>query len=265
MTWFSVGAEERQEQRQSSFEELVSLIKGRSIISAADWGDERFELGLSGGVMMRFFRGRDGMEINLISTTNPDDIPPLFLSLGDMPARVPISVIERKLSGLRTLYAIYYLAHLERLPELTSYLIRHPRGDIERALLTEEELLYIESISYGSWVLAVWAKSKRAYQALSSVAGLVFERGREAYLAKLEAEARLAQARARREEISAATAEFDLKRRQLEYLRKVSDQISIPEVRQNLERIMVGAARNLTTGDAGDSESYLRLTQALDK
>jgi hypothetical protein len=148
---------------------------------------------------------------------------------------------------------------------VTSYLIRHPRGDIERALLTEEELLYIESISYGSWVFAVWAKSKRAYQALSSVVGLVFERGREAYLAKLEAEARLAQARARREEISAATAEFDLKRRQLEYLRKVSDQISIPEVRQNLERIMVGAARNLTTGDAGDSESYLRLTQALDK
>ena len=143
MTWFSVGAEERQEQRQSPFEELVSLIKGRSIISAADWGDERFELGLSGGVMIRFFRGRDGMEINLISTTNPDDIPPLLVSLGDMPARVPISVIEKKLSGLRTLYAIYYLAHLERLPELTSYLNRHPRGDIERALLTEEELLYM--------------------------------------------------------------------------------------------------------------------------
>jgi len=260
MTQFSIGAPELQQRRQSSFEEFIALVKGRSIISAADWGDDRFELGLSGGAMIRFFRGRDGTEINWISTTNPDEIPPLLISLGNMPAQVPIGIIEQKLYGLRTLYAIYYLAHQKRFDDLTSYLIRHPHGDIERATLTPEETLYIESISYGSWILAVWAKTKTAYKALSSVAGLVFYRGREAYLSKLEAEARLANARARKEEISAAVAEFDFRKKQLEYLRKVSGQIPIPEVKENLERIMVSATRNLTAGDPDDASSYRQLT-----
>jgi hypothetical protein len=158
MAKYSIGAAEFQQQRQSSFDEFVALVKGRSIISAADWGEDRIELGLSGGAMIRFFTGREEPEVNLISTVNPNETPPLIVSLGNMPAQVSISVIERKLYGLRTLYAIYYLAYSNRLQELTSYLIRHPHGDIEKALLAPEETLHIESISYGSWVLAVWER-----------------------------------------------------------------------------------------------------------
>lgn len=57
MTRFSIGAPELEQHRQSSFEESIYLVKGRSIISGANWNNERIELGLSGGAMIRFFQG----------------------------------------------------------------------------------------------------------------------------------------------------------------------------------------------------------------
>ena len=44
MTMYSIGALELKERRESDFAEFVSIVKGRSIISAADWGNERIEL-----------------------------------------------------------------------------------------------------------------------------------------------------------------------------------------------------------------------------
>ena len=49
MTKFSIGAPELNERTASTFAEFVSVAKGRSIVSAADWGDGRLELGLSAG------------------------------------------------------------------------------------------------------------------------------------------------------------------------------------------------------------------------
>jgi hypothetical protein len=95
------------------------------------------------------------------------------VTLGDLPQRVPIHVIEDKHNGLRTLHAIFYLMQNDRSNDLASFLAREPEGDIERALIADEDRLYIESISYGSWLLTVWAKTVSAYKSLSSVAGLV--------------------------------------------------------------------------------------------
>ena len=117
MAHVTIGAIELGQVRASSFAEFVEIAKGRSIISAADWGSDRFELGISGGLMIRVLRDGESIEINLISTTNPGEMPP--------------------------------------------------------------------------WVLTVWAKTKSAYKSLSSVASLVFERGKEAYLRKLEAQGRV--------------------------------------------------------------------------
>lgn len=188
MANFSIGAFEMQEAFAADFSEVLSIIKGRSIVSAADWGKERFELGLSGNLMLRFFRTEDGMLVNLISTQNSDENPSLVIDLGDMEQRIPISIIEKKLHGLRTLYAAFYLIYDNRHQELENYLNEKPDGDFCEELLGENEQLYIESISYGSWVVTVWSKTKKAYKAISSVAGLAFERGREAYLSKLEAD-----------------------------------------------------------------------------
>lgn len=263
MTMYSIGAAEINERRQSDFAEFVSIVKGRSIISAADWGNERIELGLSGGAMIRFFGSPiNYSEVNLIQTTNPDELPPILISLGDMPQRVPLATVEKKLRGLRTLYAIFFLYHSDRLGELLHFLEESPDGDIEQSLLSEEDALHIESISYGSWVLAVWAKTKASYKAVSSVAGLAFDRGREAFLAKMEADTRLAHAKARREEIAASKDEFQLKKSQLDYMLKISGQVQSPELRENLEAIMINATRSLTTGDPDDSASYKQLSNS---
>ena len=263
MTKFTIGAAEINESRESDFSEFVSIAKGRSIVSAGDWGNGRLELGLSGGAMLRIFGSpANNLEINLIKTVNRDELPPLLISLGDMPQRVPLATVERKLRGLRTLYAIFYLYHTDRLNDLLDFLETTPDGDIEHNLLAEDDVLHIESISYGSWVLAVWAKSKASYKAISSVAGLAFDRGREAFLSKIEADARLAHAKARREEIAADKDEFQLKKSQIDYMLMISSKVESPQLRANLESIMINAARNLTTGDPDDAGSYTKLTHA---
>lgn len=263
MARFTVGSSEMNEHRESDFLEFVSIAKGRSIVSAADWGNGRFELGLSGGAMLRIFGlPLNNAEINLVATLNKGELPPILISLGDMPQRVPLATVEKKLRGLRTLYAIYFLYHTDRLNDLLHFLETNPNGDIEQSLLAEDDLLHIESISYGSWVLAVWAKTKASYKAISSVAGLAFDRGREAFLGKMEADTRLAQAKARREEIAADSDDFNLKKSQLDYMLKITGKVESPVLRENLENIMINATRNLTAGDPDDSTSYKKLTDS---
>src|ERR1700739_2988416 len=109
MTNYTLGAFELGSTLPSDFAELLTIIKGRSVVSAADWGKDRFELGLSGNIMIRFFQTEQGMTINLISTQNQGENPSLVLDMGDMEQRVSINTIETKLRALRTLYSIFYL------------------------------------------------------------------------------------------------------------------------------------------------------------
>ena len=197
MTQFSVGAPELDQRRPSDFEEFVAIVKGRSVISAALWDEDRLELGLSGGLMLRVFPNGQPTEVNVMSTVNPDEIPPIVIALGGLPQQTPLNVIVDKLNGLRTLHAIYYLVHQDRTEDLVAYLPENPDGDLERDLIHPNDRLFVESMSYGSWMLAVWTKTKNGFKAISSVAGLVFERGREAYLQKMEAARTSSQSRVR--------------------------------------------------------------------
>ncbi|HEY5125363.1 MAG TPA: hypothetical protein VIK14_16655 [Ignavibacteria bacterium] len=262
MTEFTIGSYELEQERVSDFAEVISIIKGRSIVSSADMGNyDRFELGISGNLMLRFFRTDTGMTINLISTRNKDENPTLVINMGDMEQRVPISVIETKLNGLRTIYAIFYLIHNDRAKELQSYLIKHPHGDIEKALLYEDEQLYIESISYGSWILTVWGKTKKAYKAISATAGIVFQRGREAYLSKLEADARLKHSEADLKAMEVKEKGFDLDKKQFDYLLDASDKMDIPEVKEHLKNRLIQATKNFTLGDKSDGDSFKQLEE----
>ena len=163
---------------------------------AADWGEsDRLELRLSGNLMLRFFKTDRDLILNLISTKNADENPTLVVDLGDMDKRVPISTIETKLNGLRTIYAIFYLIQNGRAKKLQLYIIKYPEGDIERALLKKmrNSILRVFHMVLGTDSMG---KTKKAYKALASTAGLVFAREREAYLRKLEADARLKDAEA---------------------------------------------------------------------
>ena len=256
MAEYTFGAFETNRVQISNFNELLSIIKGRSIISAADWGNDRFEMGLSGDIMVRFFHTETGMVVNLLNAFNSNENPALVIDMGDMNKRVPINIIETKLKGLRTLYAIFYLIENSREKELQSYILKHPYGDIEKALLKDDEQLYIESISYGSWVMAVWGKTQKAYKSISSVAGLVFHRGREAYLGKLEADKRLKDAEADYKEKEVREKDFDVTKKQLDFLLEISDKLDIPEAKDIIKKKVIEATKNFTMGDNSDNQSY---------
>jgi hypothetical protein len=259
MAEYVLGAFEIGNALASNFAEVLSIIKGRSIVSAADWGNDRFEFGLSGNLQLRFFRTEDGMTVNLISTQNKGENPSLIIDLGDMDQRIPIEVIEKKINGLRTLYAAFYLIYDNRHKELQQYLLENPTGDFYLDLLHKDESLYIESISYGSWVVTVWSGTKKAYKSIVSVAGIAFERGREAFLSKLEADARFKNAQADKEEILVKKEDFELKKSQIDYLLVVSEKMDIPEVKEQLRERLIEATRNFTLGDKSDKDSYKKL------
>jgi hypothetical protein len=126
-------------------------------------------------------------------------------------------------------------------------------------LLHESDRLYVESVSYGSWVLAIWAKTKSALKAVSSVAGLVFERGREAYISGLEAEARLRHNQADVTAIQAAQGQFDLKKSQFNYLLDVSDRIDAPEIKKLVKERILDSVDSLTLGDDNETNARRRL------
>jgi len=259
MATFLLGAREQGDVQVSDFAEFISIIKGRSIVSGADWGKDRVEFGLSGDLMLRIFLNHDEILIELVSTLNKGENPSLAIDLGDMDRKVPINVIIIKLNALRTLYAIFYLIYSGRGHDLELFLLSDPAGDIEQALLKEDEQLFIESVSYGSWILTVWGKTKETYQALVAVAGLVFDRGREAFLSKLEANARLKNAEADLKEREVNAKDFEIKKDQIDYLLEVSDSLDAPEIKAIIKDKIIEATKNLTFGDKSDGDSYKRL------
>lgn len=245
-----------------SLEAFINSIKGRAIINVTNYEENNLELELSGNLTIRFANINDEeTTINLKSSQTVEETPSIVFDLGDMPRRVPISVIEKKLDGLRTLYAVYYLIYEGRAKELEVYLTQNPDGDIEKDLLKETEQLFIESISSGSWYLNVWAKAKNAYKAINSVAGLAFERGREAFLKKLEAETRLIEAQAAKAEIEVSMERFNTQKSQLEYLLEVSEKMEVHEVKERLKERLIQAAKDLNLGDQVDQYSYKMLKE----
>ena len=246
----------------TNFAGFIEIVKGRSIVSALE-SDDRMELGLSGDLMIRVFGGGRELHVNLISTTNPDEIPPIALPLGDLPQRVPMHVIEDKLNGLRTLYAIYFLTENDRTNELTEFLRGNPDGDIERHLLTDEYRLYVESISYGSWVVTIWSKTKSAYKSISSVAGMVFERSRESYFRKIEAEAAMLENQAQKAAINAARENFELQKSQMDYLLDVSNRIDAPEIREVVKRRIMESVDKLVLGDPESAKHLIHSDDAI--
>jgi len=232
--------------------EFVNITKGRSIISVSDLGSNRFDIELSGNLLLRFSFGRDNDHISIVNTTTKEEIQPIILSLGDMPKNVSLKIIEKKIKGLRTLYAILYLLQAGREAELESFITKHPYGDIESHLLIEDEKLKIQSISYGSWLLTIWAKTKDAFSAIKSIVFLVFERGREAYLQRMEAEANIAKEKSIQESLETARKEFELQRSRMDYVIELSNKMQVPEVKQILQKKILESINLLILDDKQD-------------
>src|ERR1700691_3102952 len=100
MARFTCGAHETGDVRPVEFTQVVEVVKGRSVVSLADWGENRFELGLSGKLMLRILDSPEGIEVNCVSTQNPNEPFASVVALGEMSEAVPIRQLEAKLRGL---------------------------------------------------------------------------------------------------------------------------------------------------------------------
>jgi chorismate mutase len=217
MAQLSLGMFELGNEIEVDFGEFFSLVKGMSIKSAADWGDGRFEIGLSGGLMLRIFQSDSSLRLNVISTINKDELSPLILTLPSETDRPSAGDLENRLHGLRQLYAIVYLLASDdpRLAQLEKLVKENIGFDIESNLLEPSERLYIESFAPGSWITTIWAKTKEAKAALTLLSGLVYQEGRDNMLRRIKAETRI-------KEVEAESKEFDLFARRLEYVQKIA-------------------------------------------
>jgi hypothetical protein len=254
MAEYIFGTPEISYTRTASFEEFMGVVKGSSIVSMADWSNDRIELGLSGSRQLRVSHSDGRLQVNVFSTANPEDPIAIPLSLGEMPQRVQARLVEKKLRGLRMAYAILFLIEVERFASLEHFIAIHPYGDIETRLLAPEERLQIESISYGSWIVNVWVRSKAGVRALGNVVTLAFGRSREAWLRTLENKARLTGAEADLKEVEAARAGFELSRERIEYALSAIKRFESSEVREEGERRLREALFQLASGNKGERE-----------
>jgi hypothetical protein len=247
MTSFSIGMMEIGDEVSIEFADVVQIVQGRAIVSAADWGAERLEFGLSGRVMLRIFIEKSGLHASLISTANPGDVPPLLLKLASESHRAPIKEIEARLRAFRTLYAIVRLDELGELSRVGGLLESNAEADIEELLPSDEHLL-IESIGPGSWLVTIWTQVRNSYNAVLIVVSLLYPRGREAFLTKLDSEAKLKQ-------IDAERAAFKLLTERTDYALSLADKMPTEDGKKLLaERVEAEVLRLLTsTGESADA------------
>jgi hypothetical protein len=238
MSQFTLGAFEEGQPQPSHFGEFINMVSGRSVVSGGDWSNDRLagghgdrlELGLSGDGMVRVFWTPHGLEVNYLSTTNNDEVPPLIIQMVDEDRRLPARLLERRLFGMRQLYALVRLIDTDRIDLLEANLdIR----DLED-LLSEDDLLYVECLAPGSWYLTVWAKAQDSYRSILKTVALVYSRGREALLVKLEAEARL-------KNLEVEEKDFELFTKKLDYSLAISEKLGSDKARKAIEaRVMNG-------------------------
>jgi len=76
-------------------------------------------------------------------------------------------------------------------------------------LLDDDELLYVECLAPGSWYVTLWSKLRTSYHSVLQTVAIVSERGQEALLSKLEAEARLKELEVEEKEFRNFTKKVD--------------------------------------------------------
>ena len=184
------------------FPTLVSLIKGTSITSLAD-ADDFTEFGLSARMNIRFGIGKDNhsLQISLFSTLNKDDVPPVRLQLINDDEKPTAALVERRLHGLRQVYAITLLLDAGRGDELAAALLKSPDADLEQSLLHGDEHLYLQEAGPGSWWVVALTKLKGAPEKALNGLSLFFGEGRSLLLERVRVGTKIKQQELERQKV----------------------------------------------------------------
>lgn len=183
--------------QEISFEDFVGLCKGLSVTSAAASGEgsrgpDFLEIGLSKTFNLRVQARGGELFVSVVPTLNFGDLPPVRFEIISEGEIVTAELLEHRLYYLRQTYALMFLLESGREEELANLLRAQPQVDIEQALVDENDKLIVQEATPGSLILSLVAKTKVSYQAIIYASSLIFERGREAFLKRVEAKADLA-------------------------------------------------------------------------
>jgi hypothetical protein len=84
---------------------------------------------------------------------------------------------------------------------------------------------------------------------LVSAIALIFRRGREAFLSKLEANARLKNAEADLKSVEVKGKQFELHKQQFDYLLELGDKLDIVDSKADLKKRLLEVTNNFVLGD----------------
>ena len=160
--------------------------------------------------------------------------------------------MEKRLAALRTLHAVVYLLETGR-AEIVEKALATGGRDLDSYLGANEQL-FLESIAPGSWILTVWTGLRNSYRSLLSVVAVVYTRGREAFLTKLEAETRLKQ-------LDVEEREFRLTTQKINYCLGMAKKLHNPESEQRLRALVQDQVRALLPDSS--HEEVTRATRGL--
>jgi hypothetical protein len=247
-----------------SFDELFALIRGSSIKTGALMGSSVVELGLTDAFNLRVLTdppdhfGRVRLHIDLISTLNKRDIPPVKLQI--IPEnKTPTAIeVENRIRSLRQLYAIIFLVNAGRAKEVSRALAIDPRTDLE-VLLNEKDRLCVVGASEGTFWLTVLTKTKAAFQSLATIAPLFWDEGRQALLDRIKADTTLKKLAVEETETRIA---FDKANKLIDLVRKVEsikDHDTRERIRHVLSSSISGLGRRLPSLPSPMSEQAKRL------
>lgn len=137
---------------------------------------------------------------------------------------------------------------------LANYLLEHPFGDIDRGLLSDDESLRVESVSYGSWIGTFRAKAKEAIHAVTALVTIVFPRTRDMFLRKLEAETSLKEIEAKRGAVALERERFELVKAQADYALELVKRLDETDAKDVVQRRLREAIYDLAAGDTSEGE-----------
>jgi hypothetical protein len=230
------------------FSLFVQIVKGMTVTSAASSDDMKYlEFGLSENFNLNVRQDEDGdIVVQLFSTLNLDDIPPLRLQIVSDDEEASAETLERRIRLLRQTYAIGLLVNTGRAEQISDLLSKDPNADIEASLLNEEEKLYIKSAGPGSFWVTVLIKSKAGYKTAAALFSTFYDEGRELLLRRMRANTVL-------KELEAEQRRFDLQKKQALGMIEVFDKISKMKDEKASEMIRAAFESNLKAlgSDAG--------------
>ncbi len=215
-------------QFELDFADLVPLIKGSSI-SSLSTAEDVFEIGLTDAFNLRIF---GQINVELISTLNRGELPPVRLQIISDKDDATAQAVERRLHALRQLYAATFLVNAGRADEIANF--KEPEWVDLEELLAADDRLFISAASEGSFWLTVVTKTTTAFKSLSNILPLFYSEVRTAIIERAQAKTELAKLAVEEKRTDIA---FNRANKYVELAQKVG-KIKDPCVRAQMERII---------------------------